>query len=45
MPGEIHGIISREDAWRMWQPYGERVELDGTLDPDNITPFEAVQVI
>jgi len=46
MAGEIHGIISREDAGRMWKPYGERVidELDGLLDPDNITPMEAVNV-
>lgn len=44
--GQIHGLISQEEARRMWKPYGERVidELDGSLDPDKITPFEAVQV-
>jgi hypothetical protein len=44
--GKIHGLISRENAWEMWAPYGERVipELDGSLDPDNITPDEAVRI-
>jgi len=44
MAGEIHGLISREHAWRMWGSFGERVALEGSLDPSNITPFEAVQV-
>lgn len=41
--GQIHGIINREDAWRMWKPYDERgvSELDGSLDIDAITPEEA----
>lgn len=41
MKGEIHGLISREQAWRMWRPYGERdVIVDDTLG-DIITPTEA----
>lgn len=31
--GQLHGIISREDAWRMWAPYGERhLTLNSELD-------------
>lgn len=44
--GEIHGVISRQDAWKMWKPYGERIisDLDGTLDPTAILPYEAVHI-
>ena len=47
MAGEVHGIISREDAWRMWAPYGERViaELAGDLEPDTMNWVEAKMVV
>lgn len=32
MAGEIHGIISNEQAWNMWRPYGDRVELDSNVN-------------
>ena len=44
MAGEIYRLITREDAWRMWKPYGERIDIDGSLDIDNITPFEAESI-
>lgn|GEM_PF-6424572 len=45
MTGEIHGLISREEAWRMWRPYGQRVELDGSIDPAAFTNEEALRVL
>lgn len=45
MAGEIHGIISREDAWRNWRPYGDRVELNGFIDADAFTNDDALQVV
>jgi len=44
--GKIHGIISREEAWKMWPPYGERVvgDLDGSFDADTLTPSEVTAI-
>jgi len=42
---QIHGIISRQQMWEMWQPNGQRVELDGSFDPKTITSEEAVQIV
>lgn len=44
MKGEIHGIISREEAWRMWAPYGERGVVSGELNPDFLSPEEAIMI-
>jgi len=45
--GKIHGIISREEAWKMWPPYGERVvgDLDGSFDADTLTPSEVTSIV
>jgi hypothetical protein len=45
MSGEIHGLISREDAWRRWRPYGDRVDLHGSVTPDTLTNGEALQIL
>lgn len=46
MAGEIHGIISRDQAWEHWQPYGERAIglLDSSLNIDSVTSPEVAAV-
>lgn len=41
MVGEIHGVIDREQAWRMWKPYGERFDVSPEVDFQNLHPVEA----
>jgi hypothetical protein len=43
---QIGEVISRDEAWALLPPYGKRVidTLDGTLDPENITSDEAMQI-
>jgi hypothetical protein len=43
MQGAIHGQISREQVWGMWQPFGQRGAIGGHLG-NVITPEEAARV-
>ena len=45
MAGEIHGIISREEAWKSWQPFGDRIKLDGSIDPAQLNHVDALQIV
>lgn len=45
MAGEIHGIISRDTAWSQWDPYGQRVALDGYIDPSQLTNLDARHIV
>jgi hypothetical protein len=48
MAGEIHGVISRQEAWSRWRPYGERSRLDSPLDseidPDSLSPEDVLAI-
>lgn len=43
--GQIHGIISRDEAWERWKPYGERCVLNVPIDPSTFTPDDIVTVV
>jgi hypothetical protein len=45
MAGEIHGVIDRDQTWRMWERYGERGAADGSWDPTNLSLMEVRRII